>query len=102
MTEIRETIFKLPGGKGDTVINNIHLLKALAAEHPDENRSAKNWYLQYGDFDYPLKWAVARAAENATGESVDRGRFHTDDARRVAKELGFEIVEKKKEADQST
>jgi hypothetical protein len=93
VTEINEAILQLSEDTEPIAINNIDILEVMAATDPEINRGSKTWYIKYGDVDYPLKWVVARAAENFRDQSVDSRQFHTDDAKDIITELGFEIVE---------
>ena len=94
MNEIKTATLELSDRDEPIVLTNINILQAMAADDPSENHNTKNWYIGYGDYDYGLKWIVARAAEHATGESVSSRKFHTDSAKEVVEELGFNIVER--------
>jgi transcription initiation factor IIE alpha subunit len=94
MTEIKQTVLELSDDIEPVAINNIDVIDVMAATDPEKNRGAKTWYIKYGDVDYPLKWVVARAAENSCDHSVDSRQFHTDYAKKVATELGFEVKER--------
>lgn len=94
MTKIQESVLHLSEDTKPVVLNNIDILEVMAATNPEKNQGAKTWYIECGDVDYPLKWVVARAAENSRGQSVDSRQFHTEDAKNVVAELGFEIIER--------
>lgn len=94
MTEVKEALLSVSERDKPIIINNVEMLKAMAAADPDENRGAESWYVRYENVDYPLKWAVAKAAEFSLGKSVNRRSFHTDDAKEVASDLGFEITKR--------
>ena len=94
MTKIKEYILQLSEDAEPIAINNIDVLEVMAATDPEKNDGARNWYIKYGDVDYPLKWVIARAAENTRGQPVDSRQFHTDDAKDLVTELGFEVIER--------